>query len=395
MPSGSGFLGGYGVGLRSAYATPAELGAKPWALDFSVGSGWPAFSAGQRFDPTESLLQWATEDWDPGLCFWDLPFDAGLQEWLQDVNLAAPSVMATREFAHQHARWQAQALEDGGAGLCRPEAPGVPWIAAKDLAWRVDRASTRASRRAAWQAIQIELQDLVDLMEDDRARYLDEAWLQSDGIPMYFGHFLAIDSASKPWTFELMRCALAIGNLVYMHYKSYFRRVRPSTLCPGLVPPWGPPRHPAFPSGHSFLGHFIALLLLEIEPLANRYGVFGPADPHRGSRPDRSDYQARDYGEDMRSPLLWLAWRLAKNRERIGVHYRSDSAASRRLAGAVWQALFGDAPTIQLPTLARVLSHARAEWPPLTPVPAADEAAGKRPPTAYGAASGGLRKSGS
>ena len=37
-------------------------------------------------------------------------------------------------------------------------------------------------------------------------------------------------------------------------------------------------------------------------------------------------------------PLLWLAQRLARNRERIGVHYRSDSRASRWLAGSIWAA---------------------------------------------------------
>jgi hypothetical protein len=38
-------------------------------------------------------------------------------------------------------------------------------------------------------------------------------------------------------------------------------------------------------------------------------------------------------------PLLWLGDRLARNRERAGVHYPSDSLASRWFAGAIWALL--------------------------------------------------------
>ena len=99
-------------------------------------------------------------------------------------------------------------------------------------------------------------------MEDDRDRYMAEINTQADGLASYFIALLWLDSERYPWTMELIRCGLAIGNVVYMNYKEMFRRVRPSTIAPGLVPPFGPPHHPSFPSGHSFLGHFIALLLL-------------------------------------------------------------------------------------------------------------------------------------
>jgi hypothetical protein len=88
-------------------------------------------------------------------------------------------------------------------------------------------------------------------------------------------------------------------------------------------------------------------------------------------------------------PLLWFAARLAKNRERAGVHYPSDSLASRWLAGAIWQLLTnlpgggasstavpGATPPnaitpantvryadlIDCPTFRRVLNLARSEW---------------------------------
>jgi hypothetical protein len=64
----------------------------------------------------------------------------------------------------------------------------------------------------------------------------------------------------------------------------------------------------------------------------------------------------------VRSPLIWLAERIARNRERLGVHYPSDSAGSRHLAAAIWRAMLYDG-SIDCPTLRSVLSRATAEWP--------------------------------
>jgi hypothetical protein len=65
---------------------------------------------------------------------------------------------------------------------------------------------------------------------------------------------------------------------------------------------------------------------------------------------------------EISSPLFWLAQRLAKNRERLGVHYASDSFGSRHLAAAIWRALLHDG-SIDCPTLRSVRNHAVAEWP--------------------------------
>ena len=223
MASGTGYWGGYGSVQRSAYATPAELAAKPWALDFNIEPGWPSYPTAQRVDALALGLQWQTGDWDPGLRHWSLPFDERLQEWLQDLDLASPAVLAAREFAAQHAAWRAQ--PDPARANAKQPVLSYRWIQDSDLAWRTSAAATDR-----------ELSELEDLMKRERRAYLDEAWLQSDAIPAYFVHFLGMDSPSRPWTAELMRCGLSIGNLVYMHYKGHFRRVRPSTLCPGLVP---------------------------------------------------------------------------------------------------------------------------------------------------------------
>lgn len=392
MSSGSGFLGGYGVIRRSAYATPLELGFKPWTPEFVTEDGTPAFPYNDQLNPyppgaqEAEWVRWRTSDWDPGLRHWSLGLDPRLTEWLQDLDLAAPSAMAAREFASRHADW----THEGAGGSLDQQINSLlqaRWLAAGDLAWWPHAAVTVpalgtdagftvpvVTTAGAWIEVKRELQTLIDYMNDSRARYMPEIRAQADGIPRHFMHLLAMDRASKPWTVHLIRCALAIGNVAYMHFKARFRRVRPSFLCPGLVPNFGPPRHPAFPSGHSFLGHFIALLLLEVPGIHRRYGVgMGISTAIPPGRPDGGDGTQATWAQvrsddPLPGALLWLANRLAVNRERLGVHYPSDSSAGRHLAGGIWHALVGtpgnpaDPATIQLPTLQLVLARAKAEW---------------------------------
>ena len=373
--SGAGFLGGYGPVARAEYATPAALGPVPWTLDFAVGNGWPSVPVDQRLNPYafDPPLQWQTGDWDPGLRFWSLPFDDQLTEWLQDLNLGTPAVMAAREFASRTNNSHWLAVEPGKQAF-----GGLQSLLEDDedlIGWRAGAVcgGRTVTSSQAWLFIQQELTTLVDLMRDDRLRYLPEIGMQSAHIVPYYVHLMGIDPASKPWTMELMNCATAIGNLTKMQYKSVYRRVRPSFLCPGLTPPWGPPQHPAFPSGHAMVAHLVALFLLSVPGIAQRFGLFDKQNDF-GRAPTMDDFDGKDakrYGEDQKSPLLWLAWRVAKGRERLGVHYPSDSAASRKLAAGVWDRCFlrdtKDPERLTLPTLHKVLAMARAEWPEAAP----------------------------
>jgi membrane-associated phospholipid phosphatase len=364
QPSGGGFVGGYGFIARSAYATPASLDFKPWTLDFLVEGGALAYPTDDRINPFnfDPPLAWRTDDWDPGLRFWALPFDPRLTEWLQDLDLAAPSVMVAREFAAQHEKWTHEGADLKAQLLALRD---DDWLKDDDLRWSADAPPPKSPRQGPatdpWTFINGELEDLVAQMQDSRAAYLYESFAQADDIPRYFAHLLALDPNGKPWTAQLIRCGLAIGNVAYMYFKARCKRVRASLLCPGLVPPFGPPQHPSFPSGHSFLGHFIALLLLQIPGVAARYGVGIGGSGGPGKAPIWTDYRA---DKQLDGPLLWLAARLGKNRERMGLHYPSDTLGSRHLAGGVAAAILDPAvpQTIVLPTLQRVLARAQAEW---------------------------------
>jgi hypothetical protein len=292
------------------------------------------------------------------LRFWTLPYDPQLTQWLTVVDPFRPSIMAAREFGgiNNCTIWQ-NAIVNG-------------WFEADDLAWRPDEALRGtagwvAEKDRAWKAVLAEIAELQLLMQDDRERYLAEIDIQADGLADYFISYIGASEARHPWTIELINCGLAMGNIAYMYYKQQFSRVRPSVLCPGLIPSFGPPAHPAFPSGHSFLGHLIALLLLEIPALRQRYGIFAaPFDGRPGTAPIKTSLNGTGY---IGSPMLWLSQRLAKNRERLGVHYPSDSSGSRHLAAGIWWALLHETvagnPTIVCPTLRSVLAHAIAEWP--------------------------------
>lgn len=449
---------GPGTG-RSYYATPLDLGLRPWSLDFTHDdSGAPAYPFEEIINPyqREPFLEWMPKNWDPALWYWALPFDPRLGEWLKVVDPSRAYITAGREFGAYPDFWQFDRNSRPG----RPGLLDIGWLEPLDLAWQPDPAARdydgwEDAKDKAWRSIRAEIEQLQQLMQDDRERYLAEIEAQADGLPGYVIAFMGISHATHPWTVELINCGLSIGNLVYSYYKQYFKRVRPSVLCPGLTPPFGPPAHPAFPSGHSFLGHFMALLLLEIPAIRQRYGMFD-AVPRSGashgsvgkavdpfpsvtisqeqdgtkpvvitlSAPGLSAHEFRKEDEvvfrksqgpisaektyfvqkdglsactftiqekegttvtsdkldkplhnalnknpligrgEIRSPLLWLAQRLAKNRERLGVHYPSDSAGSRHLAAAVWRkVLHTNHPDAPVDAMLRVvIMNATAEW---------------------------------
>jgi hypothetical protein len=382
----TGYFSGYAGLPRSGYATAADLGPVAWAPSFNKDKHWTPFPTQNRALDLGLKLRWGDSDWDPGLRAWTAQFPIAIEAWLQGVDQDSLATLIVRELAEQYDQWKPTAPMDPQpastttASACR-------WIKASDLKWHNGSDETRRS------TLDSELFKLEELMRQERPLFLEEAWVQSDAGLRYFVHMLGMDGATKPWTRQLMECGLAVAKVVYMHYKAYFRRVRPSTLCAGLVPPWGPPAHPAFPSGHATATHFVALLLLEIEPVAQRLGYFEKGS-NCGVRLEPKHLSVKAYGEDLNCPLLWLANRMARNRERIGVHYESDSSAGRSIAIGLWEAIFRTGSKgvglIALPTLARALALARSEWaitelgqPPVAgqPVPTPRKTVSSQPKT--------------
>ena len=157
---------------------------------------------------------------------------------------------------------------------------------------------------------------------------------QADGAPRSWISVMRLDRGQYPWTLAVMSIALRIGEMVAMHYKNVFARALPFTLFPGLLVPFGPPLHPAFPSGHALQVSLITLFLERIN--ANVAGRFS-------------------------AELIWLANRVAKGRERAGLHYPSDSLCGFLLANVINTITQGMAVPVQ--TLNDALTNAAAEWP--------------------------------
>jgi hypothetical protein len=141
-------------------------------------------------------------------------------------------------------------------------------------------------------------------MMDQRSRYMREILSQIDGAPRYFTGLLGLSADEKPWTRALINYGVRAGEMVAISHKRKYKRQRPSVLFPGLAVPFGPPAHPAFPSAHAVQSHLISRLLCRIDP------------------PIKQRYDGQ---------LDWLAKRIAKNRERAGMHYESDSVAGEAI----------------------------------------------------------------
>lgn len=147
-----------------------------------------------------------------------------------------------------------------------------------------------------------------------RGGVMAEALAQRNGIIGYFRGLLQFNLATHPYTYHLAAAALRVGQFLCMHYKGQFNRPRPNRLDPSVMSPIDPPGHSSYPSGHSLQSFLIAHCLEQVVPAALGTGL-------------------------ATSPYMLLAERIAKLREVLGVHYPSDTAAGRRVAGIAFPLL--------------------------------------------------------
>lgn len=177
-----------------------------------------------------------------------------------------------------------------------------------------------------------ELQDLAEIV-DYRPGVALEALAQRNGIIDYFRTILSFTSSTHPMTFGLAAIAVRIGEFQVMHYKAKFNRPRPSRLSPRLMPLIEVPGHASYPSGHSTQAHLVARCLEDVMPVE----VVLP-------------------GEEGSRPFQCLADRIARNREVMGFHYRSDSVAGKELADGTFTLLK------ECAAVKEMIDRARSEW---------------------------------
>ena len=107
--------------------------------------------------------------------------------------------MAALEFGSQPEQWQ----------MGKQKLIEAKWLETHDVAWQ-------QPDEEGFKTIRVEIEQLQQLMQDDRQRYLLEAEQQADGVDDYFIHFLGASQARHPWTLELISCGLSIGNIAHM-----------------------------------------------------------------------------------------------------------------------------------------------------------------------------------
>jgi acid phosphatase (class A) len=158
-------------------------------------------------------------------------------------------------------------------------------------------------------------------MKNYRERYLAEIVDQHDNFITPWLALLGVDRTQR-WVLTLVQTALRIGELVVMFYKDKYARPRPSHVCPTLAPPFGPPGHPSFPSGHALQGHLVAHCLTMMTRVQTN-----------------DDPNTPIYDYPWEGQIFWLANRIALNREYAGLHFPSDTVAGIWLAERCFEIL--------------------------------------------------------
>jgi len=169
----------------------------------------------------------------------------------------------------------------------------------------------------------LQLRGVLEVSDEREERFLEIVDQDGEGVLKYWLAMLMIDAASAPATYQLIRVARRVGEVVVMCLKDHYREARPSQVCPAIVPLLGPPVHPSFPAGHALQSHLISRCLYEAGWAGNQ-----------------------------REMLFDLSRRISQNRVIAGVHYEADIEAGFTAAeecfkilreGALFTALMNDA----------------------------------------------------
>ncbi len=196
-----------------------------------------------------------------------------------------------------------------------------------------DGTSTRGPAHAVTPAIlEQEIKHILDQTEEREDRFMEIIdQHDGEGALNYWAGMLNLDGHSQPKTFLMMHAARHIGEHVVMCLKDHFGGLRPSQICPWIVPMIDPPATPAFPAGHALQSYLISAALADALP-----GLPSSEAAH---------------------PLFALAERVSDNRVIAGLHFRMDNEAGRDVALACHQGLKS------MPSWQSLIADVRAELP--------------------------------
>jgi membrane-associated phospholipid phosphatase len=181
---------------------------------------------------------------------------------------------------------------------------------------------------------------------------MSEALAQSTDMVGYWAGLLMFSRFSHPWTFRLARIAIVVGEFMAMHLKRQQGRPRPSQLSPALMPPIPVPGHASYPSGHATQAYLLSGLMARVMPAFVNAPLGLAIPPAPATNP---------LVNPAATVLDRLAERVARNREVMGLHYRSDSTAGQGVAALILPKLLA-CPTMAAAAPNGVIAMAQLEW---------------------------------
>lgn len=180
------------------------------------------------------------------------------------------------------------------------------------------------------EALALEIQALLRWIElgkigSVRSKRRNEIAAQAADVTPYWMNVLATSPSSRPATFDLVKIGIHVGGIIASYFKLKYMRARPVQVCAQVMPALMTPPHPSYPNGHALQAFMVAKCA----------GAAAPA---------------------MDATCRALADRIAENREVAGIHFPSDTEASRRIAGKAFDLL------ASIAEFKTVFQEAQNEW---------------------------------
>lgn len=159
------------------------------------------------------------------------------------------------------------------------------------------------------------LRDILDAAGEREDRFAEILHQRdAEGCITYWMGMLGIESEKHHHTYQLIRVARKLGEMIVMRLKADLDAARPSQICPAIVPAFDPPRTATYPAGHALQSYLISYFLLRVMP-----GML-----KQSPRPKTWKEQHKG--------LFALARRVADNRVIAGVHFDIDNKAGFLIA---------------------------------------------------------------
>ena len=163
-------------------------------------------------------------------------------------------------------------------------------------------------------ALKKALQDIVDAAGEREDRFAEILHQQdAEGCITYWMGMLNLQPGKHPNTYQLIRVARKLGEMIVMCLKAEINAARPSQICPAIIPMFDPPQTACYPAGHALQSYLISYFLLRVMPGIPQSTAPGTwEEPHEG--------------------LFALARRVSDNRVIGGVHFDIDNKAGFLIA---------------------------------------------------------------